>query len=129
MSQKNYVRYRLNVPVADDSTQKWMAAQTCPSISIRQLIRQAIERDGYADAMCSSVEQLPRRGRPPKSESVLLEEEIQTTEKEPEKITAKVEQPAEKPVSAKTDITKMQFGGQNPAANGSYMDSNLAGLL
>ena len=128
MSQKTYVRYRLNVPVADDSTQKWMAAQTCPSISIRQLIRQAIERDGYVDAMCSSVEQLPRRGRPPKSESVVLEE-VQTTEKEPDKITAEVERPVEKPAAAKTDITKMQFGGQNPGANGGYMDSNLAGLL
>lgn len=128
MSQKTYVRYRLNVPVADDSTQKWMAAQTCPSISIRQLIRQAIERDGYVDAMCSSVEQLPRRGRPPKSESVVLEE-VQTTEKEPDKITAEVERPVEKPAAAKTDITKMQFGGQNLGANGGYMDSNLAGLL
>lgn len=129
MSQKTYVRYRLNVPVADDSTQKWIAAQTCPSISIRQLIRQAIERDGYVDAMCSSVEQLPRRGRPPKSESVVLEEEIQATEKEPEKIIAEAERPVEKPAAVKTDITKMQFGGQNPGANGSYMDSNLAGLL
>lgn len=129
MSQKTYVRYRLNVPVADDSTQKWMAAQTCPSISIRQLIRQAIERDGYVDAMCSSVEQLPRRGRPPKSESIVLEEETQATEKEPEKIMAEAERPVEKPAAAKTDITKMQFGGQNPGVNGSYMDSNLAGLL
>ncbi len=63
-------RFRLTVPAEDVSVLRWIEAQQNQSYSIRQLIRDAIRRNGYADVTCSEVEQLPRRGRPPKDEDV-----------------------------------------------------------
>lgn len=64
-----YKRYRFNVPYADESTIAWAEAQVNLSTSLRQLIRAEIERSGYVDAMCTPVEQLPKKGRPFGSET------------------------------------------------------------
>lgn len=56
---------RLSVPTADVSVLTWLDLQENPSHSIRHLIRESIERDGYVDLINQPVEQQPRRGRPP----------------------------------------------------------------
>lgn len=60
----NYKRYRFNVPFADTSTLQWCEQQVSLSTSLRQLIRAEIERNGYVDAMCVPVQQMPKPGRP-----------------------------------------------------------------
>lgn len=61
-------RYRLQVPAADESVQKWLAEQLNISTSLRQLIREDIQRNGYTDVTCRAVEQGPKRGRPTNAE-------------------------------------------------------------
>ena len=63
-------RFRVSVPDADESVLAWIGAQSDLSASVRTLIRDAIERHGYRDATCYPVQQQPRRGRPPKLETV-----------------------------------------------------------
>lgn len=67
-------RFRISVPEADTSVLEWIGKQQNLSYSIRQLIRDYIEREGYTDATCAAVQQLPRRGRPPKDASERDEE-------------------------------------------------------
>lgn len=61
-------RVRLTIPAADQSSQAWIDLQDDPSASMRMLIRESIQRDGYVDVVNRPVEQQPRRGRPPKIE-------------------------------------------------------------
>lgn len=63
-------RVRWSVPRADISTNQWLDEQHSISESLRFLIRESIQRDGYIDVVNKPVEQQPRRGRPSKSESV-----------------------------------------------------------
>ncbi|MEU6261875.1 hypothetical protein [Saccharopolyspora shandongensis] len=63
-------RLRWSVPAADISTNRWLDEQENISRSLQLLIRESILRDGYIDVVNRPVEQLPRRGRPPQSESV-----------------------------------------------------------
>lgn len=42
-------RYRVSVPEADESVVTWMELQQNPSLSVRMLIRESIERHGYVD--------------------------------------------------------------------------------
>lgn len=63
-------RFRVSVPEADESVLAWIGAQSDFSASVRSLIREAIERHGYRDATCYPVQQQPRRGRPPKLETI-----------------------------------------------------------
>lgn len=60
-------RFRVSVPDTDESVLTWIGAQSDLSASVRALIRESIERNGYRDATCYPVVQQPRRGRPPKS--------------------------------------------------------------
>lgn len=59
-------RFRVSVPETDESVLAWIGAQSDLSNSVRALIRESIERNGYRDATCYPVMQQPRRGRPPK---------------------------------------------------------------
>ena len=59
-------RFRVSVPETDESVLAWIGAQSDLSNSVRALIRESIERNGYRDATCYPVVQQPRRGRPPK---------------------------------------------------------------
>lgn len=61
-------RYRLQVPAADESVQKWLAAQINISNSLRLLIREDIQKNGFTDVTCRAVEQGPKRGRPTNAE-------------------------------------------------------------
>lgn len=60
-------RFRVSVPETDESVLAWIGAQSDLSNSVRVLIRESIERNGYRDATCYPVVQQPRRGRPPKN--------------------------------------------------------------
>lgn len=64
-------RLRWSVPRADESANRWLDEQYDISRSLQLLIRESIQRDGYIDVVNRPVEQLPRRGRPPQSESEL----------------------------------------------------------
>lgn len=59
-------RVRLTIPAADESSQVWIDLQDDASVSMRMLIRESVQRDGYVDVVNRPVEQQPRRGRPPK---------------------------------------------------------------
>ena len=59
-------RFRVSVPDTDESVLTWIGAQSDLSASVRALIRESIEKNGYRDATCYPVQQQPRRGRPPK---------------------------------------------------------------
>lgn len=50
--------------MVDDSVAEWMALQHDHSASLRLLVRESIQRDGYVDVVNRPVAQLPRRGRP-----------------------------------------------------------------
>lgn len=60
-------RFRVSVPETDESVLAWIGAQSDLSNSVRALIRESIEKNGYRDATCYPVQQQPRRGRPPKN--------------------------------------------------------------
>lgn len=68
-------RYRLQVPAADESVQKWLAEQINISTSLRQLIRDDIQKNGFTDVTCRAVEQGPKRGRPTNAELERREEQ------------------------------------------------------
>lgn len=61
-------RFRVSVPAADEAVLAWMDLQDNPSLSVRMLIRENIERNGYVDVINRPVAQLPKRGRPAGSE-------------------------------------------------------------
>lgn len=70
-------RFRVSVPDTDESVLAWIGAQSDLSNSVRALIRESIERNGYRDATCYPVVQQPRRGRPPKNSDEVDEPRIE----------------------------------------------------
>lgn len=56
-------RLRWSVPAADVSVNQWLDLQENISGSLRLLIRESIERDGYIDVVNKPVEQLLRPGQ------------------------------------------------------------------
>lgn len=61
-------RYRFTVPAQDEYVQQWIDAQINISTSIRTLIREDIQKNGYTDVTCREVEQRPKVGRPSAAE-------------------------------------------------------------
>lgn len=49
-------RVRFSVPVADTAVFEWLAAQSTPSVSIRMLIHEQVENQGFLDVTCRPVE-------------------------------------------------------------------------
>ncbi|WP_434598286.1 hypothetical protein [Streptomyces sp. A5-4] len=76
-------KVRWTVPAADSSVIEWLNEQTDISQSIRLLIRESIQRDGYVDVYYKPVEQLPRRGRPPLESTEQREDDEAVTERRP----------------------------------------------
>ncbi|MFD4576725.1 hypothetical protein ACFWNK_30710 [Streptomyces sp. NPDC058417] len=76
-------KVRWTVPAADTSVIEWLNKQTDISQSLRLLIRESIQRDGYVDVFYKPVEQLPRRGRPPLESTELREDDEAVTEHGP----------------------------------------------
>jgi hypothetical protein len=61
-------RKRISIPKADASVLQWWDSQQDIGMSLRILIRNEIERSGYADLVYRPVTQMPQRGRPRASE-------------------------------------------------------------
>ncbi|MFE7114099.1 hypothetical protein ACFU99_01560, partial [Streptomyces sp. NPDC057654] len=76
-------KLRWTVPAADTSVIEWLNAQEDKSQSIRLLIRESIQRDGYVDVFYKPVEQLPRRGRPPLESTEQREDDGTVAERRP----------------------------------------------
>lgn len=74
---QNAKRYRFQVPAADESVQEWLAAQINISTSLRQLIRDDIQKNGFTDVTCRAVEQGAKRGRPTNAELARRAEEAE----------------------------------------------------
>lgn len=70
------MRPRFSIPAADTSTSRWWLLQDDPGTSVRMLIRDEIERNGYTDYVNRPVEQKPRPGRPPKTASRSTESRV-----------------------------------------------------
>lgn len=87
-------RFRVSVPETDESVLAWIGAQSDLSNSVRALIRESIERNGYRDATCYPVVQQPRRGRPPKNigdesvDTVTVESADEPRDETPAPVTA-----------------------------------------
>ncbi|MEV7952926.1 hypothetical protein [Streptomyces sp. NPDC088141] len=76
-------KVRWTVPAADTSVIEWLNEQADISQSIRLLIRESIQRDGYIDVFYKPVDQLPRRGRPPLEITEQREDDEATAERRP----------------------------------------------
>ncbi|MGW0881312.1 hypothetical protein [Streptomyces sp. NPDC002671] len=88
-------KVRWTVPAADTSVIEWLDQQENISQSLRLLIRESIQRDGYVDVYYKPVEQLPRRGRPPLESTEQHEDDEATTDRSP---AARPVQPQPQPV-------------------------------
>lgn len=98
-------RYRISVPAEDLSVQQWLESQINISISMRQLIREDIQKNGYTDVTCRMVEQGPKRGRPTNAE---LERREQAEQQSLEEVPAKPEviQKTVQQVSVQPEVPK-----------------------
>lgn len=76
-------KVRWTVPAADTSVIEWLNVQADISQSLRLLIRESIQRDGYIDVFYKPVDQLPRRGRPPLEITDQHEDDEATTDRRP----------------------------------------------
>ncbi|MEW1548408.1 hypothetical protein [Streptomyces tsukubensis] len=88
-------KVRWTVPAADTSVIEWLNGQADISQSIRLLIRESIQRDGYIDVFYKPVDQLPRRGRPPLESIEQREDDEAVTERG---LVAETAQPQQRPV-------------------------------
>lgn len=105
-------RFRVSVPETDESVLAWIGAQSDLSNSVRALIRESIERNGYRDATCYPVVQQPRRGRPPKNAeddgadvTTVLEPVAEPVAQPDEMVTEPVAQPAAVPMPVHEEPT------------------------
>lgn len=77
-------KVRWTVPAADTSVIEWLDQQENISQSLRLLIRESIQRDGYIDVFYKPVDQLPRRGRPPLESNEQREDDEVAGERHPD---------------------------------------------
>lgn len=110
MAENDYKRYRVSIPLDDASAIEWAQKQHCFSISVRQLIRAAIEVNGMRDYFASGegeITQKPKRGRPPKVAE--MTEEVAEEVPEPVENTPVVPiAPKSAPESVQDRIARMQ---------------------
>lgn len=116
-------RFRVSVPAADEAVLVWMNLQDNPSLSVRMLIRESIERLGYVDVFNRPVAQLPTRGRP-----VGPEGESTKTERNAEKAAAPVAAPVElaqqvATPAASTDLDLSQETNTEPEIPGIALEA------
>ncbi|MFE4332489.1 hypothetical protein ACFRQM_24615 [Streptomyces sp. NPDC056831] len=62
---------------------EWLDEQENISQSLRLLIRESIQRDGYIDVVYKPVDQLPRRGRPPLESTEQRDDEESEVDRRP----------------------------------------------
>jgi len=112
-------RFRVSVPAADEAVLEWMNLQDNPSLSVRMLIRESIERLGYVDVFNRPVAQLPTRGRPvgPEEESTETERNAETAAA-PVALVQQVATPA-----ASTDLDLNQETNTKPGILGIALEA------
>lgn len=94
-------RFRVTVPADDESVIEWLNCQHSVSMSLRMLVRAAIEAYGMRDYFATEsgeITQRPKRGRPARDESV-QQSAVQTVQA-PQTDAGK---PAEKPAKPVED--------------------------
>lgn len=92
-------RFRVTVPADDESVIEWLDCQHSVSMSLRMLVRAAIEAYGMRDYFATEsgeITQRPKRGRPARDESVQ-----QQTVQAPQ---ADADKPVKKPVEPVEDV-------------------------
>ncbi|WP_347110551.1 hypothetical protein AAHB33_07315 [Paenarthrobacter sp. S56] len=115
-------RYRLNVPSADEAVAAWMEMQDNQSLSIRMLIRESIERNGYVDIVNRPVVQLSDGGRvpePARAVAVTPAPAAEGTGPAPERPPAQTGPPGQE--GPQPELPEQASGGQ---ASGSQVDVN-----
>lgn len=87
-------RFRVTVPADDESVIEWLDCQHSVSMSLRMLVRAAIEAYGMRDYFATEsgeITQRPKRGRPARDESV-QQQTVQAPQTD-------VDKPAKRPVA------------------------------
>lgn len=122
-------KVRWTVPAADTSVIEWLNEQADISQSLRQLIRESIQRDGYIDVFYKPVEQLPCRGRPPLESTEQREDDEAVTDRRPaampvqpqlvvtDQADAVVEKTAPAPVAQPEPVPAPVETAEEPAAS------------
>lgn len=111
MAENDYKRYRVSIPLDDASAIEWAQKQHCFSISIRQLIRAAIEVNGMRDYFASGegeITQKPKRGRPPKVTEMAEEVVDDVPEVHEVSVTTSTPSAPSAPESVQDRIARMQ---------------------
>lgn len=118
------VTFRISVPKADTDVISWLSRQYSMSLSIRQLIKQAVGEYGMRDLFCIPVDEMEaKRGRPRKDGADILprvpsevidavrahEDARKAQAEEPAGATAKGEKPAPMP-----DVSNMATATPEP---------------
>ncbi|MET3172964.1 UNVERIFIED_ORG: hypothetical protein ABIB52_000792 [Arthrobacter sp. UYCu721] len=116
-------RFRVSVPAADEAVLAWMDLQDNPSLSVRMLIRENIERNGYVDVINRPVAQLPKRGRPPGSE----DEQVDAADQAGTPSAAAPTQPVRQPAAATTDLDLSQEAPREPELLGIALEDPTLG--
>ena len=104
-------RIRISVPEADAVVLKCIESQLNPSSSVRALIREDVQKNGFTDVTCRDVVQGAKRGRPSNAE---LEARAALQEAEHE---AKVQQPSAETLRRGKPVmppVRPTYEGENP---------------
>lgn len=91
-------RFRVTVPADDESVIEWLDCQHSVSMSLRMLVRAAIEAYGMRDYFATEsgeITQRPKRGRPARDESV-QQQTVQAPQVDADKPAKKPAEPVEK---------------------------------
>lgn len=99
-------RFRVTVPADDESVIEWLDCQHSVSMSLRMLVRAAIEAYGMRDYFATEsgeITQRPKRGRPARDESV-QQQTVQTVQAPQTDAGKPVEKPAEPVEDAPVEV-------------------------
>lgn len=105
--QRRYIK--IGIPMDDVSVLRWLDKQHNMSDSLRQLIKEDVERGGYSDVFCREVIPKSKVGRKSNAE-LLMEKEALEQEMEPEMVQVRpvvptVKKPITKPVQQKVQTS------------------------
>ena len=119
-------RFRVTVPADDAAVIQWLDCQHSVSMSLRMLVRAAIEEKGMRDYFATEsgeITQRPKRGRPVVKDGAVTETaspvEVQTESAVPVVATKKtstpvVTRPEQKPVqTTETNVGKSKASGDS----------------
>lgn len=128
-------RFRVTVPADDAAVIQWLDCQHSVSMSLRMLVRAAIEEKGMRDYFATEsgeITQRPKRGRPVVKDEVVTETassvEVQTEPAVPVVATKKTSTPvATRPEPKPVQATESDAGKSKASGNSSL--SVLSGFV